>query len=117
MESMIVFSHLRWDFVFQRPQHLMTRFSRDRKVFFIEEPVGSDGPPEMDVTEPTPNLFVCKPRLPDPAGGFNQKNLPALQRLVDQLVADRGLRGSVAWFYTPMALPLLQGLEPAVVVY
>ena len=28
--SLICFSHLRWDFVFQRPQHLMVRAARSR---------------------------------------------------------------------------------------
>jgi hypothetical protein len=27
MPTLIVFCHLRWDFVFQRPQHLMTRLA------------------------------------------------------------------------------------------
>jgi UDP-galactopyranose mutase len=39
-ETLICFSHLRWDFVFQRPQHLMTRFARERRVFYFEEPLG-----------------------------------------------------------------------------
>ena len=37
--DLICLSHLRWNFVFQRPQHLMSRFARDRRVFFVEEPV------------------------------------------------------------------------------
>ncbi len=45
------FSHLRWDFVFQRPQHLMTRFARNGRVFFIEEPTFIDGPSYIDVSD------------------------------------------------------------------
>ena len=37
--DLIVFSHLRWDFVWQRPQHLLSRLAAERRVFFIEEPV------------------------------------------------------------------------------
>src|SRR6476660_8827120 len=37
--DLVCLSHLRWDFVFQRPQHLMTRFASERRVFFFEEPV------------------------------------------------------------------------------
>ena len=37
--DLLCFSHLRWDFVFQRPQHLMTRFAKGRRVVFWEEPV------------------------------------------------------------------------------
>jgi hypothetical protein len=39
---LICFSHLRWDFVLQRPQHLMNRFAKDRKVFFFEEFIPTD---------------------------------------------------------------------------
>src|SRR5688572_8603667 len=35
--DVICFSHLRWQFVFQRPQHLLTRCARKRRVFYIEE--------------------------------------------------------------------------------
>ena len=30
--ALICFSHLRWHFVYQRPQHLMTRFARDHDI-------------------------------------------------------------------------------------
>jgi len=38
MPTLIVFCHLRWDFVFQRPQHLLTRAARERRVFYVQEP-------------------------------------------------------------------------------
>ena len=50
MLDLLCFSHLRWDFVFQRPQHLMTRFARERRVFYIEEPVSGSGPARLVVT-------------------------------------------------------------------
>ena len=37
--DLVCFSHLRWDFVFQRPQHLLTRLAKRYRVFFFEEPV------------------------------------------------------------------------------
>jgi hypothetical protein len=49
--DVICFSHLRWDFVFQRPQHLMTRFARTHRVFFIEEPVFDAGTPSLEVID------------------------------------------------------------------
>jgi UDP-galactopyranose mutase len=117
MQSMIVFSHLRWDFVFQRPQHLMTRFAKRRPVYFIEEPVDAEGPARLEVREPVAGVHVCRPLLPGARGGFSSANLPGLRDLLDELVTKRSLRNAIAWFYTPMALPLLQGLDPAVVVY
>jgi UDP-galactopyranose mutase len=41
--TLICFSHLRWDFVFQRPQHLMAGFAKNHRVFFWEEPIYSEG--------------------------------------------------------------------------
>ena len=40
--TLLCFSHLRWNFVFQRPQHLMSRFAREMNVIFWEEPVEID---------------------------------------------------------------------------
>ncbi len=45
---LICFSHLRWDFVFQRPQHLMTRFARTMRVIYLEEPVTGGAAPETE---------------------------------------------------------------------
>src|SRR5688500_1832816 len=61
MKTLVVFSHLRWDFVFQRPQHLMTRLAPRYKVYFIEEPVHDPGAARLDVNEIAPNLHVCRP--------------------------------------------------------
>ena len=36
--DILCLSHLRWDFVFQRPQHFLTRFAKHQRVFYVEEP-------------------------------------------------------------------------------
>jgi UDP-galactopyranose mutase len=117
MKPLIVFSHLRWNFVFQRPQHLMTRLARHYRVYFFEEPSFDEGPARLDITEIEPNLFICRPYTPIAEGGFTDEQLPALQKLLEDLVSSRSLHAPVAWLYTPMALPLLQRLEPSRVVY
>jgi len=53
-QTLICFSHLRWDFVFQRPQHLMTRFAKGRKVIFWEEPILT-----ADLIAPTLESRTC----------------------------------------------------------
>jgi UDP-galactopyranose mutase len=116
--AIIVFSHLRWDFVFQRPQHLLSRLAADHRIFFIEEPIHHDEDSEsLHRTEPLANLAVCRPRLRVTAPGFADAHLPALRRLLAQLVAEEDLRDYVTWFYTPMALPLLADLAPRAVIY
>ena len=115
MPTIVVFSHLRWDFVFQRPQHLLTRLAKHYPVLFVEEPVQYDGAPFMEQTSPVPGVTVCRAHTPLPLVGFHDDQLALLQPLVGNLVPPG--EKPIAWFYTPMALPLLQGLEPSLVVY
>ena len=63
--DLICLSHLRWNFVFQRPQHLMTRFAKERRVFFFEEPVIAAGEPRLVVTQAAETLLVAVPHIPD----------------------------------------------------
>ena len=115
MQTLIVFCHLRWDFVFQRPQHLLTRLAKYYKVVFVEEPVYEEGEARMVMSHPAPNLTVCQPHTPVQAHGFHDDQIPLLQPLVAALAPEG--EPVLAWFYTPMALPLLQALHPSVVIY
>ena len=116
--SIVAFSHLRWNFVYQRPQHLLSRLAAKRPVFFVEEPeFDPQGPPRWERTTPRPNLTVLRPRTPIQAPGFHPEQLAVLDGLIADL--SRELEGTtlVAWLYTPMALPLAQALGPAATVY
>jgi glycosyltransferase involved in cell wall biosynthesis len=104
------FSHLRWDFVFQRPQHLMTRFARNGRVFFIEEPVAHDGKSHIDISSRGENLFVCVPRLSE---GESER----MPELVGKLRAQYASGKYISWFYTPMMLEWGSQLDPSAVVY
>jgi UDP-galactopyranose mutase len=117
MQSLFVFSHLRWDFVFQRPQHLMTRMAKHYQVFFFEEPVRTEREAHLEISEPVPGVFVCKPHTPLSAAGFHDEQIPALRVLLDELVEQHELSEPVVWLYTPMALPLVQSLDPSLIVY
>lgn len=115
--ALIVFSHLRWNFVFQRPQHLLTRLAQQRRVYFFEEPERTDGEPRLDIDSPAHNVYVCRPRTNVAAVGFHDDQLPVLQELLAGLVAGEGLEDYAVWFYSPMALPLARDLRPTAVVY
>jgi len=115
MQTLIVFCHLRWDFVFQRPQHLMTRLAEHYNILLVEEPVYQEGQAHLQKIEAAPNLTVFRPHTPIHAGGFHDDQIPTLQTLLADLVPE-GER-PVVWFYTPMALPLLQGFQPSLVIY
>lgn len=114
--AIIVFSHLRWDFVFQRPQHLLSRMASHYPIVVVEEPVhNSEGKTFFRTYSPAPNVLVCQPNTPVDMPGFHDDHLPHLHKLLRQLVRD--YEDHIAWFYTPMALPLLQELKPRLVIY
>ncbi|WP_082491827.1 glycosyltransferase [Duganella sp. Leaf126] len=115
MQTVVVFCHLRWDFVYQRPQHLLTRLARHYRILFVEEPVFDAAGPRLHTYEPAANITVCQPHTPLLAVGFHDDQIPVLQALLGTLVPDGA--EPIVWFYTPMALPLLAGLRPALVVY
>ncbi|MBA2689890.1 MAG: glycosyltransferase family 1 protein, partial [Burkholderiales bacterium] len=117
MPALIVFSHLRWDFVFQRPQHLMTRLAKHFRVFFVEEPVLTSGNSYFDIRYPMPGVSVLTPHTPVEAVGFHDEQLTELQKLLHKLIDEQDIEEYVVWFYTPMALPLLSTLQPRAVVY
>ncbi len=118
MESLIVFSHLRWDFVFQRPQHLLSRLARHYRVVFFEEPQPQEdgsGSVVWETSQPLPQLTVMRPMMPIAKPGFHQVDPAPLRkklREVRQQHPDHRV-----WFYTPMAMPLLDELDPVCVVY
>src|SRR6266566_2733876 len=58
--TLICFSHLRWNFVFQRPQHLMCRFAREMSVIFWEEPIDI-GPRETAYLQIRPSDACANP--------------------------------------------------------
>jgi UDP-galactopyranose mutase len=116
LPDVVCFSHLRWNFVFQRPQHLMTRCARDcGRLFFVEEPVYEDGiSPHLEM-ETSRGVHVVVPHLPS---GLGEVEIPSVQRmLLDELLAREHVESFVAWYYTPMALAFSDHLTPLAVVY
>jgi len=116
--TLICFSHLRWNFVFQRPQHLMCRFARDMNVIYWEEPV-EIGPREtaylqVREAEDAHNVRVVVPHLP--AGMPVDAREAALKRLLDAHLSS--VRGSlIAWYYTPMMLTFSRDIDADVTVF
>ncbi|HEY8608232.1 MAG TPA: glycosyltransferase [Noviherbaspirillum sp.] len=115
MDSIVVFSHLRWDFVYQRPQHLLSRLAKHFRIAFIEEPVHQPGEATLTTYSPIPNVTIYRPNTPVPEPGFADEQLPALRKLLSTIDAARG--APIVWFYTPMALPLLDLFQASAVVY
>jgi len=116
--TILTFCHLRWDFVYQRPQHLLSRLASSHRVILIEEPAFTESAtPQWQFHNPEPNLLVARPLTASRAPGFHDEQMPHLKELVRELVEKEDLRDYILWFYTPMALPLADGLKPQAVVY
>jgi UDP-galactopyranose mutase len=115
---LVVFSHLRWDSVFQRPHHLISRLSRRRLVLFVEEPMAAEPgvPDSWDVQFATPRLRICRPVLTGESAGFGG-DFERLARMMNLLLRWQEVEDHVAWLYTPMAWPLARSLSPQLVVY
>jgi glycosyltransferase involved in cell wall biosynthesis len=114
--DLVCFSHLRWDFVFQRPQHLLSRFARGRRVFVVEEPVFEpQGGARLELSRRPEGVWVAVPHLPE---GLSETEVCSAQRgLLDKLFAEQEISDAVLWYYTPMALPFSHHLTPLATVY
>lgn len=114
-DPLVCFSHLRWDFVYQRPQHLLSRAARERDVVFVEEPIfRPDAVPTMTSTRTDEGVTVVVPHLPDNLSTAQAEG--ALRRMIDRVVAELGAR-PVLWYYTPMAVAWTRHLDARAVVY
>jgi UDP-galactopyranose mutase len=117
MKALLVFSHLRWDFVYQRPQHVLSRLARHWRVIYVEEPMHRPGNPTTEIKQVAPGLEVVRFHTPSTAPGFHDEQLPVLRNLLQHVLADLALADYGVWFYTPMALPLLTDLQPVAIYY
>jgi UDP-galactopyranose mutase len=114
--DLVCFSHLRWDFVFQRPQHLLTRCARDRRVFYIEEPIFGNGSMRLDMREAEAGVRVVVPHLPD--GLRSEIAINAVMReMLRQMFIDQDIDEYVFWYYTPMAFSFTEHFKPVAAVY
>ncbi len=113
---LLCFSHLRWDFVFQRPQHLMTRLAQFSRVVFWEEAVDSDNGEAHLVfrTDPKSGVIVATPHVPH--GMATEQSTSTLRMLLDRFLADQS-GDRVLWYYTPMMLPFTRHASADCIVY
>ena len=126
--DLVVLSHLRWTWVWQRPQHLVSRFAGLRaaegaRTWFVEEPVaGEVNEPEIrsqDVGGVT-RVWLVVPRFegqPDTLG-FDAKGADTYGELLSDLLARAGRSASPdVLLYTPMALDAAHALSPRALCY
>jgi glycosyltransferase involved in cell wall biosynthesis len=121
----IVHSHLRWDFVWQRPQQLLSRLAARNHVLFVEEPIHRDDADEarLELSQPMPRVHRAVPMLPAALRGDYDASIAVIRELVrGRLAADQPLGAHfvrpIQWFYTPMPAPAMIGaFDERAVVY
>jgi len=119
---LIVFCHLRWDFVWQRPQQFHSRFAKRRRVLFVEGPFVEPGDFEpyysLRAVPEHPGVTLMNMHFSEEAWNKGGVYVDATRRaLLDKALAT-DLKGRfdspVAWFYDPMAVESHLGQHGAI---
>jgi len=110
--DLVCFSHLRWNFVYQRPQHLLSRFAAQRRVFYVEEPMFIEGKSHLKHSRGNSSVDLVVPHLQ-----HGDDAAETLKTLIDDFFQENQIHTYAVWYYTPMQLPWTKHLKPAAVVY
>lgn len=114
--DLVCLSHLRWNFVYQRPQHLLGRCAKNRRVFFVEEPILTEATDWwLDVSIHESGVWVIVPHLSE--GISEETAQTAQQAMLDDLFQAAEISQYILWYYTPMAVSFTNHLKPLAVVY
>lgn len=113
--DLICFSHLRWNFIFQRPQHLMTRFAKYMRVYYVEEYViDTIEIPFLQVNNVAENIWIVTPHLSE---NLIKDEMVIITGLIDRLIEENSITKFYTWYYTPMSLNYSRHLEPEKMIF
>jgi len=117
-ETIVAFSHLPWKKTAHRTQTILTCLAARRRVLFIEEPVCDfESPPHWQFQSPAPHIMVCQPYMPCDWPSYAPKQVAVWRQLMKRLGSTRTIHEPIVWLSTPLAVTLLDELDPAMVVY
>lgn len=111
MQNLLCFSHLSWNFVFQRPQHLLTRFSKSYQVFYFEEPKIGDS--DTYIVNLQNGVYIVELLIT----GYDETTNDRIQHLIHEVLKEYNIENYISWYYTPMALQFTNELTPEIVIY
>ncbi len=109
MKNLLCFSHLDWNFIYQRPQHLLSRFSNNYKIFYFEEPKYGDENKIFKIEEH--GITVVKTFV------NNLSDHLLLENMTNEFLNTNNISADVLWYYTPMALNFTSKIDSQVVVF
>jgi len=111
MKYLLCFSHLSWNFVYQRPQHLLTRFSKFYQVFYFEEPkIGDSDRYLVNIQDGVSIVELV-------VSGHDDTTNERIQDLINQVLKEYDIENYINWYYTPMALQFTDHLNPEKIIY
>jgi UDP-galactopyranose mutase len=117
IKDILCFSHLRWNFVFQRPQHLLSRWAKETRVFYFEEPVLGDFENNFlkTIYSKVLNLTILTPHIRE--NSQEKETNIFLKESVNQIIKWYNISDYLLWYLTPMAIEFSSDLKPKGVVY
>jgi len=106
--DLIVFSHLRWAFVYQRPQHIISRLSKEYSVLFVEEPISHSEPEKMgfELEEISAQLHVLRPKV---------EFIHEISEVLRNLLSNKSI--PIGWFYSAAFSVLIPEFQFQTIVY
>src|SRR5215203_6960534 len=112
--DVVCLSHLRWDWVWQRPQHLLSRCACRQRVFYVQEAI-ADGTTQVEVEATASGVLVVTPHVPE---GLDVAEHDAVQQtLLDELFVQHEIDDYLLWIYAPMAAAYTEHLRPIATIY
>lgn len=123
--DLVVVSHLRWDFVWQRPQQVLSRLAKTHRILFVEEPEfapeGAEPVPNLRRAKETPNIIVLTPQISAIEAGetplwlWPSRNAIAAQ--VKDAIQTLNFKRRALWMYTPTPEFMVGVVAPDMLVY
>ena len=120
LPDLVCFAHLHWDFVWQRPQHLLSRFARQGRVFYVEDAFYHDDDliePHVEIKNRDNGVKVVVAHLPQRLRQDEAAADQAQFELLSHYFAEQGVTDYLFWYYTPMALGKSRQFAPKLTVY
>ena len=114
--QLVCFSHLSWKFVYQRPQHLLSRFTKDYAVYYIEEFIYSTEEDGYSINITNENVTVIVPHLCNSIKEVRNET-KRKEIILKNLFKEHSIQSYIFWYYTPMALAFTANFNPLAIVY
>ncbi|HPH18815.1 MAG TPA: glycosyltransferase family 1 protein, partial [Haliscomenobacter sp.] len=109
--QLVCFSHLSWKFVYQRPQHLLSRFTKDYAVYYIEEFIYSTEEDGYSINITNENVTVIVPHLCNSIKEVRNET-KRKEIILKNLFKEHSIQSYIFWYYTPMALAYTANFKP-----